>query len=260
MSRLSRSAAAAWTVYRAFDQILARAVAIKTLNESLAQTDPELHERFLSESRILATMDHPSIPKVFDVSVSPPIFISFEFIKGENLRTLLETGPLALDKALKIGSEVAEGLQHAFERGVLHRDIKPENILIEITGRTRIVDFGLASSARKVQLTQTGVVVGTPWYLAPERLRGQPATLASEIFAFGVTLFEMVCGRRPFTGDDVTVILVQDPPKPRSLRPDCPPRLEVLMLDCISKNPNNRPSDFKEIKAELEAATKDISG
>lgn len=247
------------TVYRAFDDVLAREVAIKTLNEAIAGSDPELRDRFLGESRILAALDHPSIPKVFDVSVNPPIFIAFEFIRGENLRSLLEPGPLAIDTALKIGGEVAEGLHHVIERGVLHRDIKPENILIDISGRSRIVDFGLAHGAMKAQLTQTGVVVGTPWYLAPERLRGQPATPASEIFAFGVMLFEMICGRRPFTGDDVTVILVQDPPRPRDLRPDCPHRLEVLLLDCISKNPNNRPPDFKEINAELTAMAKDIS-
>ncbi|MBP7634446.1 protein kinase [Candidatus Ozemobacteraceae bacterium] len=248
------------TVYRAFDDVLAREVAIKTLNEAIAGSDPELRERFLGESRILAALDHPSIPKVFDVSVNPPIFIAFEFIRGENLRSLLEPGPLAIETALNIGGEVAEGLHHVIERGVLHRDIKPENILIDISGHSRIVDFGLAHGAMKTQQTQTGVVVGTPWYLAPERLRGQPATPASEIFAFGVMLFEMICGQRPFTGDDVTVILAQDPPRPCSLRPDCPPRLEVLMLDCISKNPNNRPPDFKEIKAELTATIKEISG
>ena len=246
------------TVYRAFDDVLAREVAIKTLNDAVAGSDPDLRERFLGESRILAALDHPSIPKVFDVSVNPPIFIAFEFIRGENLRSLLEAGPFPIEKALKIGGEVAEGLHHIIERGVLHRDIKPENILIDISGHSRIVDFGLAHGAMKAQMTQTGVVMGTPWYLAPERLRGQSATQASEIFAFGVMLFEMICGRRPFTGDDVRVILVQDPPRPRDLRHDCPPRLEVLMLDCISKNPNNRPPNFKEINAELTAMPKDI--
>lgn len=245
-------------VYKAFDDVLKRQVAIKTLNEDLAQAQPDLRERFLAESRTLAALDHPSIPKVFDVAVEPPSYIAFEFISGDNLRKVLAEGELPLAKVLQLGAELTDGFHHAVTRGVFHRDIKPENILVETTGRARIVDFGLAHGEGQSNLTQTGVVLGTPWYLAPERLRGDAATVASEIFAFGVTFYEMLCGQRPFAGDDMTVVFMQDPRAPRQFRPACPPPLEVLVLDCINKNPNNRPASFAEVGQELRNLARDV--
>lgn len=238
-------------VYQAFDDILRRPVAIKVLNEALAVSQPGLRDRFLAESRTLAVLDHPSIPKVFDVSVQAPSYIAFEFIAGETLRALINAGELPLSRVVGLGIELAEGFHHATSKGVLHRDIKPDNVLVEPGGRARIVDFGLAQGEGQGHLTQTGVVLGTPWYLAPERLRGEPASVASEIFAYGVTLYETLCRQRPFTGDDVNVVFAQDPRPPREVREECTARLEILILDCINKNPRNRPASFAEVAAEL---------
>ncbi len=247
------------TVYRAFDQVLSRSVAIKTLHESLARKQEGLRDRFLAESRSLAALDHPCILKVFDVSVGSPSFIAFEFINGEPLRQRMNSGPLSLIQVLSIGCDLASGFQHAVERGILHRDIKPENILIDKQDKPHIIDFGLAKAETGQNLTQAQAIIGTPWYLSPERLRGEAATPATEIYAFGFTLYEMLCGRRPFLGEDIMVALAQDPIRPSQHVPECPPRLEVLILECLSKNPNNRPASFTEIRSELEAIKQELA-
>jgi len=241
-------------VFKSFDDGLKRWVAIKVLLESDAPNQEELRERFLSESRIMAKLDHPVIPKVFDVSVKPPCYIALEFIEGTDFRTFLNTHPnLPFPEIFRIARDLADGFHHAYERGVFHRDIKPENLMIENTGKIRILDFGLAKFHKQdTHLTQAGLVVGTPWYMAPERLKGEPTNLASEIFSFGVTLYEISVGKRPFEGDDFSVIFFQDPKPIREIRKECPLAFEILVLDCLNKNPANRPASFAEIRAELE--------
>jgi hypothetical protein len=240
-------------VYKAFDEVLQRWVAIKVLQGGTGPELGEARERFLSESRVMACLDHPVIPKVFDVSVKPPMYISLEFLEGIDLRAHLEKNPeITLLQLVKFARQLAEGFHHAAEKGVLHRDIKPENIMIEFSGRVRILDFGLARLVQqKSTLTQAGLVVGTPWYMAPERLKGETATVFTEIFAFGVTLYEVINGKRPFDGDDYSVIFFQEPQSIRAQHPDCPLELEVLILDCLNKNPANRPRSFVEISKDL---------
>ncbi|MBF0499745.1 MAG: protein kinase [Candidatus Riflebacteria bacterium] len=242
-------------VYKAFDDILQRIVAIKALQSDVASQQPDLRERFLSESRILASLDHPSMPKVFDLSVKPPYYLAFEFIEGETLREVIERGNQKggtdLHAMLAIARDLASGLHYAAERGVLHRDIKPDNILVDGKGKAKLVDFGLAQVEGKMKMTQTGVILGTPWYLAPERLRGEPATIASEIYAFGVTLYEMLTCHRPFQGEDISVIMVQEPTPLRQFRAEIDRSLEVMVLDSLNKNPANRPASFSELETEL---------
>jgi hypothetical protein len=245
-------------VYKAFDDVLKRNVAIKVLQEASGPNFGEMKARFLSESRVMACLDHPVIPKVFDVSVNSPCYIALEFLEGTDLRVhLTQTPILPLTDMIRAAKELAEGFQHAAEKNVLHRDIKPENMLIEKSNRIRILDFGLAKfSQSQTQLTQQGLVVGTPWYMAPERLKGEPSSIASEIYAFGVTLYELFCGKRPFEGDDFNVIFFQEPRPLTHARPEVPNALEVLVLDCLNKNPSNRPSSFREIAEELAALLK----
>ena len=154
---------------------------------------------------------------------------------------------------LTIARDLTSGLHYAAGKGVLHRDIKPDNILVDVKGRAILVDFGLAQVEGRMNLTQTGVVLGTtPWYLAPERLRGEPATVASEIYAFGMTLYEMLTCHRPFQGEDISVIMVQEPTPPRQFRAEIDRSLEVLVLDALNKNPANRPASFSELATEID--------
>lgn len=234
-------------VYKAFDEVLQRWVAIKTLQDSIAESQPELKQRFLSEARILAALVHPSIPKVFDLSLKSPYYLAFELINGQSLRSFLEKQekPLSLHHFLQMACDMASALAYACSKDVLHRDIKPDNILVDSDNHCYLIDFGLAQIEGQVNLTKTGLVMGTPWYLAPERFKGEPATVASEIYAFGVMLFEMLEGCKPYEGNDVNLVMVQEPKKVS--REDVCKELQILISECLSKNPANRPANFDEI-------------
>ncbi len=151
-------------VYKAFDEVLQRWVAIKTLQESLAESQPEVKRRFLGEARILAALDHGSIPKVFDLSLKPPYYLAFELINGRSLREILNRNQSIkdTDTLIHMASEIASALAYAESKSVLHRDIKPENILVDAKGHCFVIDFGLAQFEEQQSLTKTGVVMGTP--------------------------------------------------------------------------------------------------
>lgn len=246
-------------VYKAFDEVLQRWVAIKTLQESIAISQPDLKQRFLGEARILAALDHPSIPKVFDLSLKPPYYLAFELINGESLRSYLENSEdkLSIKRFLSFAIDITSALAYAGSKDILHRDIKPENILVTDEKRCFVIDFGLAQIEGQANLTKTGLVMGTPWYLAPERFRGEPATTSSEIYALGVMLFEMLEGCKPYDGNDINLVLVQEPKKVS--REDASLELQVLISECLSKNPANRPENFDEILAVLKNAFEKVN-
>lgn len=244
-------------VYKAFDEVLQRWVAIKTLQQSIADAQPEVKQRFLGEARILASLDHPAIPKIFDLSLKPPYYIAFELIKGISLREYLEkNGRIEdLSRFISYATMIASALAYANGKEILHRDIKPENVLVDTeTDRCYIIDFGLAQIEGAQNLTKTGIVMGTPWYLAPERFSGEPASIASEIYSFGVMLYEMLEGGKPYNGNDINLVLVQEP-KPVT-REDAPIGLKVLIGESLSKNAANRPENFNEITQTLELLKK----
>lgn len=246
-------------VYKAFDEVLQRWVAIKTLQESIAISQPDLKQRFLGEARILAALDHPSIPKVFDLSLKPPYYLAFELINGESLRSYLEksNGSLSIERFLSFAIDITSALAYADGKDILHRDIKPENILVTDEERCYVIDFGLAQIEGQTNLTKTGLVMGTPWYLAPERFRGEPATTSSEIYALGVMLFEMLEGCKPYDGNDINLVLVQEPKKVS--RDDASLELQVMISECLSKNPANRPENFDEILTVLKQIFENVN-
>jgi serine/threonine-protein kinase len=146
---------------------------------------------------------------------------------------------------------IASALAYANGKEILHRDIKPENVLVDTeTDRCYIIDFGLAQIEGAQNLTKTGIVMGTPWYLAPERFNGEPASIASEIYSFGVMLYEMLEGGKPYNGNDINLVLVQEPKT--VTREDAPIGLKVLIGESLSKNAANRPESFNEIAQTLE--------
>jgi serine/threonine protein kinase len=200
-------------VYRAQDPRLRRDVAIKVLPEAFAQ-DPERLRRFEQEARAASALNHPNILTVHDVGIQGAThYLVTELLDGQSLRDALRDGPLSISQALDFGVQIARGLAAAHEQRIVHRDLKPENLFVTTDGRLKILDFGLARLATPREsepdmsaetatkgLTRSGIVLGTVGYMAPEQVRGEEADSHSDIFAFGCVLYEMLAGRRPFTG------------------------------------------------------------
>jgi len=243
-------------VYRAEDTRLRREVALKFLPKELSG-DPEARKRLNREARAASALDHPNICTVHDIDETPDgqLFIVMSKYEGETLKKKIERGPLATSQALEIGAAVADGLATAHGKHVVHRDIKPANIFVCSDGQVKILDFGLAAFSRVVgsdargdsrdaPLTLEGSLVGTMGYMAPEQIRGQPADARSDIFALGCVLYEIVAGRRPFTGNSsmevMAAILKEEPPQLSSSGAAVPVDLEQAVHRCLEKRPEAR--------------------
>jgi len=215
-------------VYRARDARLGRDVAIKVLPEALAR-DIERLRRFETEARAVAALSHPNILSIHDIGTheGAPYLVS-ECLEGQSLRQELSGGALPLRRAVEYGTEIAQGLAAAHDKGIIHRDLKPENIFVTRDGRVKILDFGLAKLAApeatsgegatlEAVPTSAGAVLGTVGYMSPEQVRGEPADARSDIFALGTILYEMLSGQRAFRRDTsaetMTAILKEEPPE-----------------------------------------------
>jgi len=229
------------TVYRAWDTRLQRPVALKVLHER--------EERLLREARAASALNHPNIVTIYEVG---PSFIAMELVEGKPL-----AGRLPLDTALNYASQIAAALAKAHAAGVIHRDMKPANILVTGDGVVKLLDFGLAKRARLTEaesaaLTIEGEIVGTPSYMSPEQAEGKPADERSDIFSFGVVLYEMLSGRRAFTGDSTVSILgavLKEEPPPLK---EVPAELEKLVTRCLRKDPARRIQHMDDVKLALE--------
>jgi serine/threonine protein kinase/tetratricopeptide (TPR) repeat protein/TolB-like protein len=254
-------------VYRAYDERLDRTVAIKVLPPDLLVGEAA-QKRFRREALALARINHPNIATLHDVgSENGTDYLVMEDIQGTTLEARTSAGPLPIAEVLSLAIQICEGLAAAHDRGIIHRDLKPGNMCLTPDGRLKILDFGLAE--RAAVPSQAGVTVtathvqetsGTVPYMAPEQLQGQPADLRSDLWAVGAVLYELSCGRRPFTGNVVTAIAAdiihKPPPAPRYLRPEIPVGLERVILKCLEKDPSNRYvsaraalQDLKEVTA-----------
>jgi beta-lactam-binding protein with PASTA domain len=245
-------------VYRGRDLRLNRRVAIKVLHEHYA-ADVSFLQRFHHEAQAAAGLRHPCIVNVYDVGQDGDThYIVMEYVEGSDLKSLiLRNGPLPVDQAVAIAEDVAGGLEAAHRLGMVHRDVKPQNILVSPSGEVKITDFGIAKSSLSTALTETGMTFGTADYLSPEQARGFAATPRSDIYSLGVTLYEMLTGRLPFTGENAVAVAMQhvsvDPPPPRMFNPQIPPHLETLVLTALSKNPDERPASAHEFAQMLRA-------
>lgn len=190
-------------VYLAQDTSLDRKVALKFLPDFMQQ-DPVAEKRFLREAKSAAALDHPFICNIYEAGVEDgKSFISMEYVQGENLKDKLESGPLDLKDALEMATEIAEALETAHKANIVHRDLKPSNIMLTPDGHVKVMDFGLAKrmvsgETLSAGLTASGVAVGTLAYMSPEQLRGQDVETRSDIFSFGIVLYEMLTGVHPF--------------------------------------------------------------
>ena len=240
-------------VWRGFDTVLERAVAVKELP---ATTDPGLRDRFRQEALALARLSHPHVVQVYDFveEEDERLYMAMELVEGGDLETLMRDRPPSLARALEIGRQVATGLGFAHKRGIVHRDVKPLNILLTKEGLAKVTDFGLARLTEASMHTVEGAVMGSPRYMSPEQAAGKIADARSDVYAFGATLFHLVTGRPPFDGDTASVLaqhITQPPPPPSSINPQIRRELDVLMGRMLAKDPAARPSDLDELAAQL---------
>ena len=246
------------TVYCAFDTLLERNVALKILHDQYGE-DEEYVERFRREARAVAQLSHPNIVTVIDRGEEAgKQFIVFELVDGENLKELVARGgPLPVRRVLELGLEIGRALAFAHAQGLVHRDVKPQNVLLNGDGRAKVTDFGIVRSLDAVGQTETGTVLGTSHYIAPEQARGERVDAQTDVYSFGVVLYELLAGDVPYPGDNflsVAMKHVNDPvPSVLDVRPDAPIRLATLIERSLAKQPAERPASMDEVVAELEA-------
>jgi eukaryotic-like serine/threonine-protein kinase len=247
------------SVYRAHDRLLERDVALKVLHEEYT-ADTDYVERFRREARSVAQLSHPNIVTVIDRGEQDDRqFIVFEYVPGENLKTLVQrVGPLPEEDAVRLALQIARALGFAHENGLVHRDVKPQNVLLNGDGQAKVTDFGIARSLDvKGGLTQTGTVMGTSDYIAPEQARGSRVDAQSDIYSLGAVLYELLTGDVPFPGDNFVAVAMRhiNEPQPsvRERRPDVSPRLDAVIRRAMAKEPRDRFRSMDEFCAELNA-------
>ena len=257
-------------VYRARDTKLRRDVALKVLPEAFI-CDADRLSRFRREAQLLAALNHPNIGAIYGLEEANGVpALVLELIEGPTLADRIKRGALPVDEALDIAGQIAEALEAAHERGIVHRDLKPANVKLTHDGRVKVLDFGLAralesstaapnvtnSPTLSLAGTQAGVVLGTAAYMSPEQARGLPADTRSDVFSFGVMLYEMVTARTPFSGDTVADILAGILARDADLTllpPSIDPRLKSVIQRCLDKNPKKRWQAVGDLRVEIES-------
>ena len=253
-------------VYRARDTNLDRDVAIKVLPEAFT-SDPDRLARFEREAKVLASLNHPNIGAIYGLEKSGDTrALVLELVEGPTLAERIKQGPIPVDEALPIAKQIAEALEAAHEQGIIHRDLKPANVKVKDDGTVKVLDFGLAkafqpeasdvsaSMSPTISLTaaatQMGMVIGTAAYMAPEQARGKQVDRRADIFAFGVVLYEMLTGQRPFQGEDVSLTLaaVMTFEPDLDLLPEMSPTLRTYLTRCLAKDPKERVRDIGDVR------------
>lgn len=266
-------------VFRARDSRLGRTVALKMLLPELA-ADPALRKRLQTEARAASALNHPVIATVHDFeTVGDSTFIVYEHVEGTSLRGVMRKRSIDLSELLSICIKIADGLAAAHEAGIVHRDLKPENVMITEGGRVKILDFGLAKlplpvatgtlsasgeSAIPTISTPPGLLVGTVNYMSPEQLEAEPVDRRTDVFSFGVMLYEMAAHRHPFTGKSpsstIGNILKEEPPSLSHWSPGLPAELDRVVRKCIRKQPGERYQSTRDLLVDLEDIRRDIGG
>jgi serine/threonine protein kinase len=253
-------------VYRARDTSLGREVALKILSASYSGDSDRLR-RFTQEAQAAAALNHPNILAIYQIGQEHELtYIVSELLEGETLRERLRPGPLPVRKALDYALQIVHGLAAAHEKGIVHRDLKPENIFITGDGRVKILDFGLAKLTHQEEspsaehatmsvATEAGKVMGTVGYMSPEQVRGKPVDARSDLFSFGVILYEMLCGQRAFPGDSsadvLSAILREEPPDLAATNRNIPPALQRIVRHCLEKNTQERFQSARDLGFQL---------
>jgi serine/threonine protein kinase/HAMP domain-containing protein len=250
-------------VYRAFDREVGETVALKAIRPDVRDYDPTLLDRFKQELRLARRITHRNVVRTFDLGeVDRIYYITMEYVRGTTVATLIkEAGRLAVPAALTIGKQVCRALEVAHEAGIVHRDIKPQNLLVDPTGFLKVTDFGIARltgpQTDEKALTVTGAVVGTPQYMAPEQLLGEPVDGRADIYATGAVLYECVTGRMPYEASTPVALLgyyvrEEPPPDPASLNREVPAAFARAILRSLERKPADRWQTASEFLHALE--------
>jgi len=264
ISELGRGAMG--VVYKAEDPNLDRVVALKTIIlEKDAEGRAEYHKRFFLEAKAAGKLQHPNIVTVFDFGeVDDVAYLAMELLEGTDLRKRVQQGPLPPAEAIEIGCQMAEALAYAHGRGIVHRDIKPANIMLPDRGAAKIMDFGLARMRVADHKTSTGIVLGTPRYMSPEQISGQPVDQRSDIFSLGIVLWEILTGRRLFSGSEMAQvshsITYDEHEPPTRVNPDLPAMLDFVVARALKKDPAVRYQDASEMAADLHTCLAELRG
>ncbi|HEX9987340.1 MAG TPA: protein kinase [Chloroflexia bacterium] len=246
-------------VFRAKDQRLDRIIAIKVLRPQFTH-DPASRKRFVTEARVAARLSHPNIVDIYDFGEAPgdTMFISMKYVEGQNLKDVLQKrGRLTPAETISIARQACHALSAAHAAELIHRDVKPQNILIDRAGNVNLTDFGIVKALSGPSLTQSGMTFGTAAYMSPEQATGSPIGPASDIYALGCVMYDMLTGRPPFEGDNPAIVAykqVWEQPRPlHDLVPEVPPSLEAVVMRCLNKDPGRRYPDTRTLAAELDA-------
>ena len=259
-------------VYRAKDKKLKREVAIKVLPDEFS-LDHDRVSRFQREAEVLASLNHPNIAAIYDLAAHEQAqFLVLELVGGETLAELIARGPIPLEEALTIAKQIAEALEAAHEKGVIHRDLKPANIKITADGKVKVLDFGLAkiressatsnlsNSPTLMTAATSGVILGTAAYMSPEQAKGKVVDRATDVWAFGCVLYEMLTGCQVFEGETVGEILAgifKSEPDWSHLPVDTPADIRKLLRRCLQKDTSRRFRDAGDVRIEIEEALKE---
>ena len=250
-------------VYKAEDIKLKRTVALKLITPEALESE-ERKIRIMIEAQAAAALNHPNICTIYDIEDAEGVpFIIMEYIEGQNLKKRIREKPLDINESIELAIQIAEGLQEAHEKGIVHRDIKSGNIMITSKGQAKITDFGLAKLLEKTKITKTATVMGTVPYMSPEQASGDEIGHRTDLWSFGVMLFEMLTGLLPFKGEHEQTVLhsiIHDEPQPvTGLRSGIPLEYERILDKCLEKDASQRYQTAADLKADLLRLKRDIS-
>jgi serine/threonine protein kinase len=254
-------------VYKAHDPLIDRFVAIKTIDlQKLGEKEKDEYKaRFYQEAKAAGRLNHPNIITIYDLGRKGDIaYIAMELMEGPELQDIVaENQSLTIGEKLDIAFQVAEGLAYAHEHGVVHRDIKPSNIMVLRGRHVKIADFGIARMESALWRTQIDKIIGSPLYMSPEQIQSHPIDPRSDIFSFGIVLYQMLTGRLPFNGDNVNSVWYQiineEPQKPSSSNPEIPDMLDRIVAKCLAKNPEDRYPNANELAGDLHSCRRMLS-